>query len=155
MPETADLEQCAQAIMEVVPLAMHFIRTQMRRHVSPALSVPQFRTLTYLNRHAGASLSEVADHLGVTPATASTMVDRLVQNGLVDRVAAPDERRRSVLTLTEAGAGLLKSAREATRRRMVQALSQLSPREVAAVADAMSLLHSAFREAAARESDDK
>lgn len=153
MPEPGDLEHCAQAVMDAVPPVMHFIRAEMRRLGCPALSVPQFRTLTYLNRHAGASLSEVADHLGVTRATASTMVDRLVQNGLVDRVAAPDERRRSVLTLTSAGMDLLQSARERTRRRMAEALSRLTPQEMATLAGAMSLLHSVFREMSTREPD--
>lgn len=151
MSQPIDLEQSAQAVMEAVPPVMHFIRTEMRRHGSPALSVPHFRALAYLKRHPGASLSDVADHQGITRATASTMVDRLVQNGLVDRAADPEERRRAVLTLTVAGAELLKSARAATRSRVAEALSRLSPEQVATLTSAMALLHQLFREVSTDE----
>lgn len=154
MSQPADLERCAQAVMDAVPPVMRFIRAEMRRHGSPALSVPQFRTLNYLRRHAGASLSEVADHLGVTNATASNMVDRLVKGGLVDRVAASDERRRSVLTLTEAGADLLRVARSATRSQLAAALARLSAEEIDLVSRSMLLLESVFREVPAHEPDE-
>jgi len=151
MTEPCSLERCAQSVMDVVPRVMHFIRVEMRRHGPPSLSVPQFRTLTYLKRHPGASLSDVANHLGVTRATASAMVDRLVQNGFVDRAAARDERRRSVLTLTTGGADLLESARETARQRMAEALTGLSPGQAATLIDAMALLDSVFREVSSDE----
>lgn len=153
MSQPTHLEECAQAIMEAVPPVMHFIRQQMRQHGSPTLSVPQFRALAYLNRHPGASLSDVAEHLGITRASISTLMDRLVQNGMVTRVADPEERRRSVLTLTEAGASLLKSARAATRRRMADALATLTPEQVAVLAEALPLLHTIFREVSVHEHD--
>ena len=151
MTQRPDLEQCAQVIMEGVPPVMHFIRSQMRRHGSPALSVPQFRALAYLWRHPGASLSDLAGHLGITRPTASTMIDRLVQSGYVDREADPAERRRSVLTLTPAGTELYQSARAATRQRVAEVLARLAPQQVAEVVGAVSLLNQLFREVSTHE----
>ena len=89
---TPDL--CAWEVMETVPLVMRFIRAEMRQQGKPVLSVSQFRTLVFLNLSPGAPLCEVADYVGVTRPTASALVDRLVRDGLVDRVQHPRQRER-------------------------------------------------------------
>jgi DNA-binding MarR family transcriptional regulator len=140
----ADAQECAQLLMESVPPVMRFIRTQMRQHTS--LSVPQFRALGFLQRRTGASQSELAGHLGVTPPTASALVDRLVQQGLVDRCPHPRERRRHVLTLTAAGSELLAAAQAASRTRAAAALAALHPDELQTLAAGLRVLARAFRE---------
>ncbi|HSB81119.1 MAG TPA: MarR family transcriptional regulator, partial [Candidatus Methylomirabilis sp.] len=90
---------CARTVMETVPLVMRFIRGEMRRQSAPLLSVPQFRALAFLHQRPGACLFAVADHLGVSRPTASTIIDRLVRRGLVARSVDPHERRRVILRL--------------------------------------------------------
>jgi DNA-binding MarR family transcriptional regulator len=135
----------AGAVMDVVPIVMRFIRTEMRRHGAPALSVPQFRALNFLSHEPGASLSAVAEHLGVTLGTASSTAERLVQQGLIARAAHPTERRRITLTLTPAGDRLLQSARQATRDQVAAVLGELSEDELHRVADGLGLLGRAFK----------
>ena len=100
-PTTAD--QCARDVMEVVPVVMRVIRAEMRLRGGRFASVPQLRALGLAHRRPGASLTDVAVHLGVTPATASVLVDRLVRRGLLHRDSHPHERRRISLSLTRAG----------------------------------------------------
>ena len=95
---------CAREVLDVVPLAMRMIRNQLRKHGAREMSVPHFRTLIFLNRHGGASLSEVADHLGLTLPSMSELIDGLVNCGLATRKTDPDDRRRMILTLTERAA---------------------------------------------------
>src|SRR5579859_1529746 len=87
-------EECAVQLVDTVPLVTRTIRAEMRRHRGSNLSVPQFRTLAYIGRHPGTSLSEVADHIELTRATMSTMIDRLNARGLGMRQYATDDRRR-------------------------------------------------------------
>lgn len=47
--------------------------------------------------------SDLARQLGVTSAAASGIVDRLVARGHVERVAHPDDRRRTQVVMTETG----------------------------------------------------
>jgi DNA-binding MarR family transcriptional regulator len=136
--------------MDATPIVMRFIRQEMRRHGAPALSVPQFRALAFLSREPGASLSAVAEHLGITLGTASSVADRLVQHSLVARAAHPAERRRISLTLTPAGAALLDDARRATRARVAEVIGDLSDAELDEIAASMVLLRAAFRRAASR-----
>jgi DNA-binding MarR family transcriptional regulator len=138
-------EHCAAVVMENVPPVMRFIRSEMRRQGSASLSVPQLRALGFLDRCPGTSLSAVAEHLGVTASTASTIADRLVRHGLVERTPHPEERRRIALSLTAAGAGLLEQARAATRARITDLLGELSPEELRTVEAGVTLLNDAVR----------
>ena len=113
--------------METVPLVMRFIRAEMRAHSAAFLSIPQLRSLAFLNRNPGASLSEVADHLGVTCATASATIERLVQRNLVERYHHPQERRRVVLNLTDEGKYHLQQSQDQTRTQIAEMLKGLTP----------------------------
>ncbi|MFX4639379.1 helix-turn-helix domain-containing protein, partial [Acinetobacter baumannii] len=72
-------------MIETIPAVMRFLRTKVKDHAGSSTSLPQIRTLGFLSMNPGASLSKVAEHLGVSNATASAVVDRLVQKGLVER----------------------------------------------------------------------
>ena len=130
--------------METVPLVMRFIRAEMRLRGGRFVSIPQLRALGLIDRHPGAALTDVATHLGVTPATASALVERLVRRGLIDRDVHPRERRRLTLSLTQTGSRQLSEARAATRRRLEQALGQLPARDRASISAGVSLLRQLF-----------
>jgi DNA-binding MarR family transcriptional regulator len=137
-------EICAATLMETVPLIMQVIRADMRAIGATTLSVPQFRALAFLDRHSGASLSELADHLGVTPATASATTERLVQQNYVQRICHPQERRKVVLSLTEVGIQHLQQARSQTRDQMVDLLDRLSEEQLRQVDQSLRLLQQVF-----------
>lgn len=137
-------EECAARVMDTVPLLMRFIRADMRTHSAESLSIPQLRSLAFINRNPGTSLSEVAEHLGVTCATASTTIERLVQRDLVQRTDHPQERRRVVLNLTEQGKLLLKQSQEITRTHIADILEGLTAEEIAHIEEGLTLLKNVF-----------
>ncbi|MEU4321372.1 MarR family transcriptional regulator [Nocardia fluminea] len=51
----------------------------------------------------GATVGEIADHLGVTKQAASQLVDELVTKGYADRNPHPRDARARLITLTERG----------------------------------------------------
>lgn len=128
-------------------MVMRFIRADMRARGSyEELSVPQFRTLAFLDRNPGASLSELAEHLGVTRATASANTERLVQRQFVDRCDHPEERRRVVLKLTEAGKEHLQANRAQTRKYIADLLGSLTDEQIIQIDEGMALLKQVFDE---------
>lgn len=138
-------EQCAAELMETIHPIMQFIRTEMRRQREPSLSVPQFRMLAFLRRHPQASLSAVAEHLGVTRATASAMTDRLVQRGLVDRAEDPQERRQVMLQLTPIGDEQLEHMRSRTRETIALLFHKLTTEELAHISTGLTILGEVFK----------
>jgi DNA-binding MarR family transcriptional regulator len=140
-------DECACEVLEVVPLVMRAIRSEMRSHRTPELSVPQFRALAFLGRHEGASLSDVAEHVGLTPPSMSKMVEGLVVRDLVVRQVSPSDRRRVTLTLTARGKSILESAHQGTVAHLTEKLAALSPEERATIVQAMQALRRAFASA--------
>ncbi len=143
-PPPLSREACAAEVIDVVPKVMNAMRTSMRRSIGDGLSVPQFRCLGFIDRHPGASVSEVAAFLGVTLATASAMVDRLARAAYVDAATSEVDRRRSALTIRPPGRALLDRIRDGARADMAAALEGASPAELSAVMDGLATLKSRF-----------
>ena len=77
-------EQCAYEVMEIVPQVIDFLKAEMRKQgTQHRCPLPQFRILAYVKTNPKSSVSEAGEHLGVTRATASALVERLVQKGLL------------------------------------------------------------------------
>jgi len=139
-------ERCAAQVMDTIPLVMRCIRTEMRKQGSPSLSVPQFRTLMFLYRYPGSSLSSLAEHLGVTRPTASALTERLVKRGFVDRREHPQERRQVVLKLTESGFDHLQQIRETARSQIAGMFVNLSEAQRLHLVEGLAVLSEVFEE---------
>ncbi len=135
---------CAQAVLDAVPLVMRSIRMQLRSHRHQDISVPQFRILIFINKHTDASLSEVADHIGLTLPTLSKMVDLLVTRGWVMRSPCPEDRRRLQLGLTARGKVMLDQALESTRTSLARSFEGFSPDDLDRIVNSMDQLQSVF-----------
>lgn len=108
------------------------------------LTPPQFRILNYVFRHPGTSLSQVAAQLGVRLPTASVMLVKLAQEGLVTRERDPASRRRMQLQLTPKGALAMEKVRNAVFATIETRLARLDAERRAALAAAMPALESLF-----------
>lgn len=137
-------EAVAAALLESTPLVMRAIRTQMRGHRTADLSVPQFRALGFLHRRPGASLSDLAEHIGLTLAAASRLVDGLVAHGYVERKPSPADRRALELTVSPPGVAMLEASRARTRAYLADLLVALSPEDRETVHRAADILRRLF-----------
>lgn len=143
-PPAPDASRVAAEVLSVVPDVMNAIRMGMRGSLDAGLSVPQFRCLGFIGRHAGCSISDVAGFLGVTLATASAMVDRLVRGGYVSPSTAAADRRRTELRLSAAGKALLDEIRRGARADLANTLSDATPAELALVMQGLAILKARF-----------
>jgi DNA-binding MarR family transcriptional regulator len=119
---------------------MRIVRAAVATMEPPGLTIPQFRTLLFLQGHSDASLSATAEFLGLTLPSTSKLVDQLVRRSLVERGDAKDDRRRMQLRLTEPGDALLKSAQGLVRDRLAGMLDRFRPAEVTALQKALEML---------------
>lgn len=67
------------------------------------LSMAQFSLLIFLQHAGSRGVRDIGRHMGVTPAAASQLVERLVQNGLADRTEDPEDRRNRSVRLSGRG----------------------------------------------------
>jgi DNA-binding MarR family transcriptional regulator len=141
---TATEPGCAALLMDVIPLVMRYIRMEMRSRRMRGLSIPQFRTLVFLYRNEGASLSEVANNIGLTLPSVSKIIDALVIRKLVIRTLLPDDRRYISLKLSKLGHTTLMKAWRDTEASLAEKMAALSPAQQAMVSEAMQALASIF-----------
>ena len=107
--------------------ALKIAETEIRvAHQAYNFVAADIQTLRFLAEHNGCKLSELAEHLGVAPTTASSIIDRLVGRKLVSRERQEDNRRAISLSLTTSGAkafSLLEAEEMATMKIMLDALA--------------------------------
>ncbi len=139
------LETCAHDLMDTAPQIVQAIRVQMRLGRGANLSIPQFRTLRFIQSHVDSTLSLLADHLGLTLPSVSKLVDGLVKQDLVSRQESTSDRRCLALLLTPAGEAIVNSARAGARVSLAKSLSRLSTEELETIHRAMELLNPLFR----------
>jgi DNA-binding MarR family transcriptional regulator len=137
-------EECAHELIDVIPDVIQVIRAEVRRQRGRDLSILQLRALIYLARNPGATLSAVADHVGLTLSSMSTQVSKLVQRKLVERNESPHDRRFITLVLTPTGEAHLQEARRGAEMSLAVRCQQWSPSERATVVQAMAILRDHF-----------
>jgi DNA-binding MarR family transcriptional regulator len=105
------------------------------------LTLSQTSALVRLDREGPATASELAAREGIRPQSMCTIVNRLQERGLVDRAQDPDDGRRMVVSLTDAGRDGLTGARAERARRLTAAITEeLSEDEQRLLAAALPLL---------------
>ncbi|MCM2563279.1 MarR family transcriptional regulator [Lutimaribacter sp. EGI FJ00015] len=78
------------------------LRDKLRREHDTTL--PRFDVMSALHRHPdGLRMSELSGVLKVSNGNVTGIVDRLTEEGLVERVAVPGDRRAMMARLTERG----------------------------------------------------
>ena len=138
------LDTCARELMDITPKIIQTIRFEMRRGHGVNLSIPQFRSLRFIKSNPDASLSDLANHLGLTFPSVSKPVDGLVKNGLMSRQESITDRRRLTLLLTLSGESIINSARANAQINVAKILSNLSTEELSTIHKALELLNPLF-----------
>ena len=115
----------------------YLMRKANQRHLAifsariPELTPTQFAALVRLHERGPLSQNDLGRQIAMDAATTKVMVDRLAKNGLIQRSADAADRRRRVVTLTEAGKVAYAGSISAAHAITAKTLSPLSAEEVA------------------------
>jgi MarR family transcriptional regulator for hemolysin len=90
--------------MDVARLLKTYADQRARQY---GMTRAQWAVLFRLDRSEGLKQSELAELLDLQPITLTRLLDRLAQNGLIERRADPNDRRANRLFLTPAARPLL------------------------------------------------
>jgi DNA-binding MarR family transcriptional regulator len=138
-----------------VEVFMHRSFRDFRRFMEKAgLSHSQVSTLMWLHHQGACGVSEIGEQLGITAAAASQLVDRLLQQGFLERTEDPADRRFKQVSLTPKGIALIENGIRHRQRWMEQLTYALTPEEQETISGALSLLTRAARQLEQNQSDD-
>lgn len=110
-----------------------------------SVTMAQMRVLMLLSALGEIRMSEAATSLGVSQSTASGLVDRLVESGLVARHNDAHDRRQVLVSLTANGAAFLDHFQELGINHLRELMATFSEADIATVQRAIELLTGAAR----------
>ena len=121
MSEQTDPGRVAQALWESLTLLVRRVR---QPSAEGGLRMPERHALSRLDRGGPATSSELARQEQVTAQTMGATLGALRARGLVERHADPDDGRRVLLSVTDAGRRELQDKRDARAERLALVLDR-------------------------------
>lgn len=104
------------------------------------LSMPQIYTLMYLYHEGEVRISDIGVLMDVGKAAASQLVERLAQQGLVERIEDESDRRAKKIRLQPKSLRLIEKGLRVQRQQMGELMGQLSPEQMRTVQKAFMYL---------------
>ena len=133
-----DVQEVAAALRVGVGLLVRRLRQVQD---SADLTIPEHSALARLDRGGPATAAALAKAEQISPQSMGTIVASLVAQGLVARRPDPADRRRALLTPTEAGLAVLRGRRTVRTARLARALiDEFTPAELDHLATAAPLI---------------
>lgn len=110
----------------------HFFRVHQRafaesceENLQQELSVAQMHTIMAVKERGKVTIKELAEHLLVSPPSASVMVDRLVEKGILLRQQSEADRRKVVVSLSPEAIIRSNASEEVMFRHFVELVEQI------------------------------
>ena len=130
------------ALVARLRVAVARLNRQLRQQ-SGGLSPTLQSALVTIEKHGPLTLGDVAAREQVAPATVTKLVTKLVDQGLVDRLPDPDDRRVVRVALTDAGAEQLAESRSRRNAYLATRLAEADAPSLDAVQTAAEVARAA------------
>jgi DNA-binding MarR family transcriptional regulator len=109
-----------------------------------AISMAHLYLMTVLEQYGPLTMGRVAELLGSGLPTATGLVTRVEERGLVERIHDTDDRRLVRVRLTDAGFNELRELQVVRRQRLAAAIQHLTDAEQVALLNSIRSLRSAL-----------
>ncbi|HKW11910.1 MAG TPA: MarR family transcriptional regulator [Gemmatimonadaceae bacterium] len=103
------------------------------------ISLAQLFVLQQLADRPAESLNELAERTATHQSSVSVVVRRLVDRGLVTRVASPADRRRVQIALTPEGESMLRGAPPTVQGDLMAGMARMKPDQQSTLAELLEL----------------
>lgn len=123
-------------------LALVRLSRRLRQEAVAGITPSQLSALATVDRLGPLPLRDLAAVERVGSSTLTKIVAALEEQGLLERVTDPNDRRCSLASVTPAGAGLIGEARERGTQLLADRIDDLSAGDADALAAALPVLES-------------
>ena len=124
------IQAFAADMQQLMPCFLGAMLRRERNAISQGIiTLPQFLGLSFLRKNPGSPVKVFADTLGLKPSSASGLIDRMVQNGLMRREHSTADRRVVQLTLKAKGERMVDEIMEQKRKSVVELFAPLTADE--------------------------
>ncbi|WP_083485097.1 MarR family winged helix-turn-helix transcriptional regulator [Paenibacillus ihumii] len=124
-----NLNQYIDRLQSKFSTVMKKLRNEIMNHRDLPLTGPQFHMLSLIAREQSCNVSYLAEALVVKPSAITVMLDRLVQNGYVERKHDDQDRRAVLVSITSQGKEVYEKARQKSREVLEYYFARLDENE--------------------------
>ena len=135
-----------QDLAQGLRLSVTRLARRLRKEADAGISPSMLSALSTIERGAPLTIGDLAAAEGVQPPSATAVVGRLLEAGLVTRDADPQDGRVYRLGLTRDGARLLERSRSRKTAFLARRLGDLSPEDREVLRRALPLLDGVLEE---------
>lgn len=127
------LKLAEQVFRELLP-------TVPREMLELDITMPQLKTMLLLFLNGPTRMSDLAADLGVTLATATGLVDRMVERGIIVRDSLPEDRRVVLCRLSDVGQKMVNRIWDSSKKRSREILECLDTASLQMLSKALSAM---------------
>ncbi|MEN6325387.1 MAG: MarR family transcriptional regulator [Syntrophomonas sp.] len=106
------------------------VRFRQRDPNLPGLKKNHFKIMGLLSQHGFLMSSEIARRLDIEKGSITTLIDQLLEKGLVTRQIDPNDRRKSQVSLSESGREKMNSLLEQHAQEIEYCLQDMNAHEI-------------------------
>ena len=104
------------------------------------ITMPQLKTMLLLFLNGPTRMSDLAEDLGVTLATATGLVDRMVERGIIVRDSLPEDRRVVLCRLSDTGQKMVSRIWDSSKKRSREILEYLDTASLQMLSEALNAM---------------
>lgn len=140
-PEVSETHDAVRSVIRQLRVIIRALQGHSRSvERACGISAAQLWALWELQRSPGLNVSDLSRQLSVHPSTASNLLDKLEQGGLIERRRRERDQRIVRLFVTEAGKTLLSRAPAAPQGELNRALQEMEPEQLLGLEQALGAL---------------
>lgn len=146
MNKNQDYEVINKALINTYSGILWIEENELRKSTFSDLTIKEMHAVDAISMYNHQTISQVADKLHLTPGTMTSMTDRLIRKGYVQRVRDTDDRRVIRLILTKRGRVLYRAHRAFHNMMVERFLQDINEDELKVVKKALKNLESFVEE---------
>jgi DNA-binding MarR family transcriptional regulator len=138
MSNVESTERIGQIFSEFMSAIREFRCASGQQLVRTGVSMTHLHLMWVLERHGDLPMSRLAEILDVSLSSATGIVDRMEERGIVDRIRVPDDRRIVLVRITDHGREVLRRTDLIKEDLMAEIVRRLDDRQRERLARAMA-----------------
>lgn len=136
----AEPHQPSSLSIDLRSAVLQLARRIRQERSDEAITLSEFAVLGALSHHGPMTPRQLADHEQIQPPSMTRTLVNLAAKGYVAKTSHPTDRRRVLVGLTDAGAGIVKATRSRRNAWLARRLAGLKPEQRAILADAAQII---------------
>ena len=140
MSKNNDYEKINKGLIKVYSGILWIEENELRKSTFNDLTIKEMHAIDAITMYNHQTISQVGEKLHLTPGTMTSMADRLIRKGYVERIRDKDDRRIVRLRLTKRGRVLYRAHRAFHNMMVERFLKGMNDEEMKVVKKALQNL---------------